>query len=62
MKECSGDGGNKEVGFESLMWMELAQDCVQWRAFLLTVLELVLATTVLVLITNERTCFIKNRP
>jgi hypothetical protein len=48
MKECSRDGEDKEVGFEGLIWMELAQDRVQWRAFLLTASELVLATTLLV--------------
>jgi hypothetical protein len=38
------------------MWMEVAQDRVHWRAFLLTALELMLAMTVLLVITNEVTC------
>jgi hypothetical protein len=29
-----------EVGCEDGRWMELAQDCVQWRALLLAVLNL----------------------
>jgi hypothetical protein len=62
MRECSRDGGDKEVGFESLIWMELAQDHIQWRALLMTALKLVLATTVSVLITNEVTYLIKNGP
>jgi hypothetical protein len=30
----------REVGCEDGRWMELAQDCVQWRALVLAVLNL----------------------
>jgi hypothetical protein len=32
--------GVKEVGCEDGRWIELAQDCVQWRALVLAVLNL----------------------
>jgi hypothetical protein len=30
----------RELGCEDVRWMELAQDCVQWRALVLGVLNL----------------------
>jgi hypothetical protein len=44
----------REIGCEEGRWMELALDCIQWRALVLAVLNFMFLILVMSLITKSR--------